>query len=317
MENVLALIRARDLEQAETELNQRQQQGEAGAGWFVARGLLLEAKGEIEASIEAFESACKRDGENPEAVFHLARVLDLYTDDDRPLELYEQLSDHTPAYLHALLNLTVALEDRGHYEEALDCVLRVLEEHPNHTRARMFLKDIQSSMSMHYDEDQEATREKRDALLETPISDFELSVRSRNCLKKMNINVLGDLLRVTEAELLSYKNFGETSLSEIKAMLKQRNVRIGQMKEEAQQGSRSSSYKSHVSGANPEVLNKYLSDIEFSGRSRKCLQRLGLVTVGDLTMKTEAELLASKNFGQTSLLEVKQKLAEFGLTLRK
>ena len=52
-----------------------------------------------------------------------------------------------------------------------------------------------------------------------PITDFELSVRSRNCLKKMNIRSLGDLLKTTEQELLSYKNFGETSLNEIKALL--------------------------------------------------------------------------------------------------
>ncbi|NLE61456.1 MAG: hypothetical protein GX616_24155 [Planctomycetes bacterium] len=65
------------------------------------------------------------------------------------------------------------------------------------------------------------------------------------------------------------------------------------------------------------MLSKPLSEIEFSGRSRKCLQRLGLATLSDVTLKTEAELLAIKNFGQTSLNEVKQKLTEFGLSLRK
>src|SRR5438034_8316315 len=52
--------------------------------------------------------------------------------------------------------------------------------------------------------------------LEIPVTDFELSVRSRNCLRKMNIRTLGDLTRTTEAALLASKNFGETSLSEIK-----------------------------------------------------------------------------------------------------
>ena len=72
-----------------------------------------------------------------------------------------------------------------------------------------------------------------------------------------------------------------------------------------------------VPSGSPEILSKFLSEVEFSGRSRKCLQRLGLVTMSDLVMKTEPELLATKNFGQTSLNEVKQKLAEFGLSFRK
>ena len=42
---------------------------------------------------------------------------------------------------------------------------------------------------------------------------------------------------------------------------------------------------------------------------------LGLKTVQDLVQKSETELMTIKNFGQTSLNEVKQKLAELGLTL--
>ena len=70
--------------------------------------------------------------------------------------------------------------------------------------------------------------DRRSAVLDIPITDFELSVRSRNCLKKMNIRTLGDLLKTTEQELLSYKNFGETSLNEIKALLAQKGLRLGQ-----------------------------------------------------------------------------------------
>jgi DNA-directed RNA polymerase subunit alpha len=65
------------------------------------------------------------------------------------------------------------------------------------------------------------------------------------------------------------------------------------------------------------VLNKPVSELELSVRARKCLQRLGVSTLGDLAAKTEGELLASKNFGQTSLNEVKLRLAENGLALRK
>jgi len=320
MENVLTLIRDSKIEEAETELSRRESEGAVGPDWHCARGLLLEAKGEIEGAAEAFEAAREIDGANANATFHLARTLDVHGADDRAMELYESLALRTPAHVNALLNLSVIYEDRGHYEDALQCIERVLVEHPNHARAELFRKDVESSMNMHYDETQEQSIEQQDALFDTPVSDFELSVRSRNCLKRMNINTLGDLLQITEAELLSYKNFGETSLEEIKAMLSQKGLRIGQLKEEAQRTTRPSTpapAAPAVPGSSPDLLNRFLSEIEFSGRSRKCLQRLGLVTVGDLTVKSEAELLAAKNFGQTSLNEIKQKLVEFGLSLRK
>jgi DNA-directed RNA polymerase subunit alpha len=62
---------------------------------------------------------------------------------------------------------------------------------------------------------------------------------------------------------------------------------------------------------------KNVTELELSVRSRKALQRLGINTVGELATRTEAELLGVKNFGQTSLLEIKQRLTEMGLSLRK
>ncbi|HPD30531.1 MAG TPA: DNA-directed RNA polymerase subunit alpha C-terminal domain-containing protein [Phycisphaerae bacterium] len=314
MDNVLALIREKRLDEAEAELS-RLQPGDAN--YHCARGLLLKAKGMTQEAIDSLEAACRMDASSLEAVFHAARIQDLYGDDEAAIENYRKLVERPTVPVNVLLNLAVLLEDHDEYEEALKLVERVLREYPNHARARLFRKDIKSSMNMLYDETQEQSREHQSALLETPITDFELSVRSRNCLKKMNINTIGDLLRITEAELLSYKNFGETSLEEIRAMLQQKNLRIGMLREESQKATRSMPQRQSPPQGSPDALNKPLSEIEFSGRSRKCLQRLGLVTLGDLTLKTEAELLATKNFGQTSLNEVKHKLAEFGLSLRK
>ncbi len=314
MDNVLALIRENRFDEAEAELA-RMQSG--NADYYCARGLLLEAKGMAQEALDSLETACQMDANNIGAVFHAARMQDLYGDDDSAIENYRKVAQRPTVPVNALLNLAVLLEDRDQYEEALRLVERVLKEHPNHTRARLFLKDIKSSMNMLYDETQEHSREHQSALLETPITDFELSVRSRNCLKKMNINTVGDLLRITEAELLSYKNFGETSLEEIRAMLQQKDLRIGLLREETQKAPRLTPQRQSPPQGAPDVLSKPLSEIEFSGRSRKCLQRLGLATLSDVTLKTETELLATKNFGQTSLNEVKQKLTEFGLSLRK
>lgn len=57
--------------------------------------------------------------------------------------------------------------------------------------------------------------------LDIPIKDIEFSVRSRNCLKRTEIKTLGDLARMSAAELLEIKNFGMKSLNEVKEKLDQ------------------------------------------------------------------------------------------------
>jgi hypothetical protein len=56
--------------------------------------------------------------------------------------------------------------------------------------------------------------------------------------------------------------------------------------------------------------------LELSVRTRKALQRLNINSIGELAARTEDELLGCKNFGQTSLNEIRQQLATFGLRLR-
>jgi DNA-directed RNA polymerase subunit alpha len=55
--------------------------------------------------------------------------------------------------------------------------------------------------------------------LALPISDLDLSVRASNCLESENVRTIGDLVRLNENELLSLKNFGKTSLREVKQKL--------------------------------------------------------------------------------------------------
>jgi DNA-directed RNA polymerase subunit alpha len=178
----------------------------------------------------------------------------------------------------------------------------------------LFLRDAEAALTMYIDEDLERRVDRRNQVLEMPVTDFELSVRSRNCLAKMNVRALGDLVRRTEHELLSFKNFGETSLNEIKNLLASKGLRLGMFKEEEAKKARALRLKT----GSPEnsVLVKPITDLELSVRSRKCMQRLNVETVGDLVEKTESELLAIKNFGQTSLNEVKAKLAEMGVALK-
>jgi len=73
------------------------------------------------------------------------------------------------------------------------------------------------------DEDDERIRQ----ILNTPVEELELSVRSSNCLKNANIKTIGELTRKTEDDIAKTRNFGKKSLQEIKEKLKEWNLSLG------------------------------------------------------------------------------------------
>jgi DNA-directed RNA polymerase subunit alpha len=295
---------------------------ERAAEEYYKKGQDAEAQAQHEKAVEFYERSLNENPDHEGAAFRLALLYDRRADDAKAIELLERISTSAPVHINALINLAILYEDNNHYDEAHRCLDAVLRTDPNHERARLYMKDVESARSQYYDEDAERRGDRRDAILNIPISDFELSVRSRNCLKKMNLRSLGDLLRTSEAELLSYKNFGETSLNEIKALLAAKGLRLGQAVEDKSgglAGATAAVRKPAAATGNvpAELTGKTVADLELSVRSRKALQRLNINTVGELASRTEAELLGCKNFGQTSLNEIKQQLATFGLGLRK
>ena len=62
--------------------------------------------------------------------------------------------------------------------------------------------------------------------LETPIEDLDLSERPRNCLKRAQVNTVGELLRKSEDDLLAITNFGQKSLDEVKEKLNERGLAL-------------------------------------------------------------------------------------------
>ena len=64
-----------------------------------------------------------------------------------------------------------------------------------------------------------------------------------------------------------------------------------------------------------ESLFRRIDEIELSVRSANCLENADIKYIGELVQKTEAEMLRTKNFGRKSLNEIKEILAEMGLTL--
>ena len=277
---------------------------------------LAEAQGLYEQATDDYKTALELSPKHQKVLFHLAFRCDLSGDEEAAIDYYRQIASSSPVHINALLNLAVLYEDAGEYDKAAKYVDMVIETHPNHQRAILFSKDIESSKTMFYDEEKEKKKSRKTQILETPISDFELSVRSRNCLKKMKIDTVGDLLNISEAELLSYKNFGETSLREIKTILEPKGLILGMSLDEKQLPSIEISDGTVIINEDEGLRNKPVDDLQLSVRARKCLRNLNLHTIGELIHKTEAELLGVKNFGVTSLNEINKALVNLGLSLR-
>ena len=64
-------------------------------------------------------------------------------------------------------------------------------------------------------------------VLNTPVEELELSVRSSNCLKNANIRTIGELTKKTEDDIAKTRNFGKKSLQEIKEKLQEWGLTLG------------------------------------------------------------------------------------------
>ncbi|MGE0712019.1 MAG: DNA-directed RNA polymerase subunit alpha C-terminal domain-containing protein [Planctomycetota bacterium] len=308
---VFAMLRHGEQEEGVQVLDRAEERFGRDVETVFLRGFASELQGEYGVAKDAYETVIDQVPQHPHALFRLARWHQTWGDDDEAIDLYEKIRQARPTYANAVLNLGNLYEDIQRYDVAIECYRQVLDSIPNHARAVMFLQDAQASKTMYYDEEGERRADRQSAILKIPVTDFELSVRSRNCLNKMNIKTLGDLIQMTEQDLLAHKNFGETSLMEVKQMLAQKGLRLGEGKIEG--GFRA---PTQVMEVDDTIRDQPIETLMLSVRSQKCMERLGLRTIGQLTSRTEAELLSAKNFGATSLTEIKEKLEERGLRLK-
>jgi DNA-directed RNA polymerase subunit alpha len=311
---VEALRRTGDLDAARAALKDGLDKYGNNALLLTEAGILADMKCDYNLALDYYMKACKADPECAEALFRLGYISDLRGDNDGALEYYQRCAQVKPVRSRALVNLGLLYEEIGRQSEAVRCFQLVYNRYPMDKRTRLYLRDAIASEDMFFDEEQQKKRERRNKILETPISDFELSVRSRNCLEKMNVTTLGDLTRISEPDLLSFKNFGETSLNEIKQMLGSKGLRLGQALEGDDKSGKLKPIKRKTIDR-AKVITRPVDDLGLSVRSQHCMQLLGVKTIGDLCAKSERELMQAKNFGQTSLVEVRKKLAALSLTL--
>ncbi|MDO8879295.1 MAG: DNA-directed RNA polymerase subunit alpha [Coriobacteriia bacterium] len=96
--------------------------------------------------------------------------------------------------------------------DAVARAARIIDEH-----MMLFLEQAESEMPE--DGIFETVVDERDRVLDTPIEELDLSVRSYNCLKRRGVNTIGQLAECSEADLLNIRNFGAKSIEEVKDKL--------------------------------------------------------------------------------------------------
>ncbi len=112
--------------------------------------------------------------------------------------------------------LTLEIETNGAIEpaDAVARAARILNEHMS-----LFME--QAATALPEDGIFTAMLDEGDSVLETPIEELDLSVRSYNCLKRQGVNTIGQLAECSEADLLNIRNFGAKSIEEVKDKLQQ------------------------------------------------------------------------------------------------
>ncbi|PCJ57791.1 MAG: hypothetical protein COA79_15010 [Planctomycetota bacterium] len=281
---------------------------------------ILEFNHEHEAAITIFERLVENFSRFYLASFRLANLYDLYNENEKAISLYLSCIPYGYVPTKTLVNLGLLFEDDDHYSKAIICFQKALESEPTNSVIRLHLSNSLGSQNMIFDEKKDQEKKDTEKILSVPVSDFELSVRSRNCLSKMNILTLGDLVNRTEEDLLSYKNFGETSLKEIKEMLLQRQLSLKSSKEDGRDVFApmlpSQDPAALASPATAIIGGISIDSIQISLRSKKCLERLGIRDLEEITRFSKEDLMAIRNFGQTSLDEIAILLEQHNLSLK-
>ncbi len=115
--------------------------------------------------------------------------------------------------------LTVELETNGATDPA-DAVARaaqIIDEH-------MMLFEEQAVTPLAEEGIFAVAAEEGDSVLDMPIEDLDLSVRSYNCLKRQGVNTVGQLAECSETDLLGIRNFGAKSIEEVKDKLQSKGL---------------------------------------------------------------------------------------------
>lgn len=112
--------------------------------------------------------------------------------------------------------LTIEIDTDGSItpEDALAYSGKILRDH-----IQLFINFDMEPEAVKEESEQDAEFARVRKVLQTPVDELELSVRSHNCLRAANIRTIADLVKRDEAELLKFRNFGRKSLAELSEII--------------------------------------------------------------------------------------------------
>jgi len=138
-------------------------------------------------------------------------------------------------------------------------------------------------------------------LLNRPIEDLMLMVRSRNCLHAGNVFYIGQLVQLSEAQLLKFMNIGKHTVKDIVGQLEKFALKLD-MK---------------IVGWNPPfdqaLLDKEISHLNLSTRASASLKSIGVFYIGDLVQIPQKKLYVDDAISQRCYEEIAKQVESAGL----
>jgi DNA-directed RNA polymerase subunit alpha len=122
------------------------------------------------------------------------------------------------------LTLEITTDGSIHPKDALKDAARILIHHfALFSDEKIHLEQISSEANDEFDEEVLHMRQ----LLKSRLADMDLSVCALNCLKAADVETLGELVRYQKNDLLKFRNFGKTSLTELDELLERLDLNFG------------------------------------------------------------------------------------------
>lgn len=165
---------------------------------------------------------------------------------------------------------------------------------------------------------------KEGQLNEMTIEELELSVRSFNCLKRVGINTVTELVSKTREDMMRVRNLGRKGLEEVENKL----ISLGLSFSESVSTEDDDLFSVTMGeipvmgglqdspSENSGYLGMSIEELDLSVRAYNCLKRHGVETVEDIIAMSEDDLMKVRNLGRRSMEEVIQKINSMGLSIK-
>ncbi len=163
------------------------------------------------------------------------------------------------------------------------------------------------------------------------VAELDLSIRSSNCLRHAGVHLVSELIKLPSWTLLDIRNFGVTSLEDVRERLNEFGLVLADHPNAASintsaefvatnesnenSGSTATQFDFEAAFSTFGTIPTYVTELDLSIRSSNCLRHAGVHLVSELIKLPFWTLLDIRNFGVTSLEDVRERLNEFGLVL--